>query len=322
MERSRASQSARALTERALRLKPGEEVAALVDHKTAHLADLVLGAIRDAEAEPVLLVMRPRSQAAEEPPRSVAAALASVDAAIMPVTFSLTHTAARTRASERGVRILSLNQPSVDLFESGVLDVDYEAIARQAERLAARLARAGVARLETGAGAVLRIPIAGRKVSSNPGLCVDPGSFASPPCLEVNVGPEEDGVDGEVWINGAFVPGGAVAEPCLAAFTAGTIQRPLSGRDGERWQATVERHGDPNVFRVVELGIGLNPRARVGRGNNAENEGAAGAVHLGLGEGRTFGSAIRAKTHSDIVVCGASLWLDGECVIRDGRILL
>jgi leucyl aminopeptidase (aminopeptidase T) len=322
MDQALAMKSALALTNGALRLRLGEEVAVLVDNNTRHLADLVVDAVREAGAEPVLLTMKPRTKAAEEPPRAVAAALASVDAAIMPVTFSLTHTKARNQASESGVRILSLNQPSEDTFESGVLDVDYDGIAQQAARLAERLARTKVARIESGEGAVIRIPIEGRKVTSNPGLCVEPGAFASPPCLEVNVGPHEDRADGEVWVNGALVPGGAVTEPFLAAFRAGTIQRPLPGRDGTRWQSTMERHGDPNVFRVVELGIGLNPRARVGRGNNSENEGAAGAVHLGLGEGRTFGSAIRASTHSDIVVCGASLWLDDERVISGGQILV
>lgn len=322
MDRARAMKSALALTNKALRLKPGEEVAVVVDDNTKHLADVVMDAIREAGAEPVLLVMKPRTKAAEEPPRAVAAALASVDAAIMPVTFSLTHTRARNQASERGVRILSLNQSSEDTFEAGVLDVEYEDIAKQASRLAACLAQASVARLDSGQGAVLRIPIGGRKVSSNPGLCVEPGTFASPPCLEVNVGPHEDQTEGEVWVNGALVPGGAVTEPFVATFRAGTIRRPVPGREGARWQSMLERHGDPNVFRVVELGIGLNPRARVGRGNNAENEGAAGAVHLGLGEGRTFGSSISAATHSDLVICGASLWLDAQCVIRGGRILV
>jgi len=322
MHRAVAMQSARALTNKALRLKPGEAVAVLVDDHTRHLAHLVVDAVRESGAEPVLLVMTPRTRAAEEPPEAVAAALAAVDAAIMPVSFSLTHTRARTEASARGVRILSLNQPSEDTFEAGVLDVDYDAIAAQAARLAEKLARAKVARLESGPAAVIRIPIEGRQVSSNPGLCLGPGTFASPPCLEVNVGPHEDQTEGDVWVNGAMVPGGAVTEPFLATFRHGTIERPVHGPDGARWESTLTRHEDPNVFRVVELGIGLNPRARVGRGNNSENEGAAGAVHLGLGEGRTFGSAIGARTHSDIVICDASLWLDDECVIHNGRIVV
>lgn len=322
MDRTRAMQSALALTNRALRLKPGEEVAVVVDDNTRHLAEVVLDAVRESGAEPVLLAMEPRIKSSEEPPHAVAAALAAVDAAILPITYSLTHTKARVQASERGVRILSLNQVSEDTFEAGVLDVDYDAIAQQAARLVERLVRARVARIESGQGAVLRASIAGRKVSSNPGLCVEPGSYASPPDCEVNVGPQEDGAEGAVWVNGALVPGGAVKAPFLATFRKGTIQRPLQGRDGERWQSTLEPYGDPNVFRVVELGIGLNPRAQVGRANSAENEGAAGAIHLGLGEGRTFGSTISATTHSDIVVCDASLWLDDDCVIRAGKILV
>jgi leucyl aminopeptidase (aminopeptidase T) len=315
-------QSALALTNRALRLRPGEEVAVVVDDNTRQLADVIVDAVREAGAEPVLLVMKPRARSSEEPPHAVAAAMASVNAAIMPVTFSMTHTKARVQASERGVRIVSLNQSSEDTLEAGVLDVDYDAIAEQAGRLVERLARAKVARIESGRGAVLTVPIAGRKVSSNPGLCVEPGTFASPPDCEVNVGPKEDGTEGEVWVTGALVPGGAVKEPFLATFRKGTVQRPLHGSDAERWQSTVESLGDPNVFRVVELGIGLNPRARIGRGNSAENEGAAGAVHLGLGEGRSFGSTISALTHSDFVIADASLWLDDVCVIKAGKILV
>lgn len=320
--RELALRSAQALVNRALRVRAGEEVVIVADHSTKSIADLLTEAVLQANAEPVVIVMRRRTRAAEEPPEVVAAALSSAGAALLPTTYSLTHTKARNLASQRGVRILSLSQPSEATFISGVLDVDYEAIADQAGRFERLLIAASLVRVESGSGASLLVPIAGRKVTSSPGLCAAPGTVASPPCLEVNVGPQEDSTEGEIWVNGALVPAGTVMEPFLARFRHGVLQRPMNGADGAKWQSVLESFNDENVFRVVELGIGLNPKAQIGRGNNAENEGAAGAVHLGLGEGRTFGSRISASTHVDIVVCGASLWLDDQCVIHKGELLL
>jgi leucyl aminopeptidase (aminopeptidase T) len=74
------------------------------------------------------------------------------------------------------------------------------------------------------------------------------------------------------------------------------------------------------MYQVVELGIGLNKEARIGRGLMAEDEGQFGTVHLGLGEGRTFGLDVRAPSHVDLVVRYPTVTIDGRRVLADEQL--
>jgi leucyl aminopeptidase (aminopeptidase T) len=44
---------------------------------------------------------------------------------------------------------------------------------------------------------------------------------------------------------------------------------------------------EENGADLVELGFGLNPKSKMGRGLMSEDESQFGTVHFGLGEGRT-----------------------------------
>ena len=47
-----------------------------------------------------------------------------------------------------------------------------------------------------------------------------------------------------------------------------------------------------------------------------------GTLHIGLGEGRTFGSKISAKAHVDFVLDRPTLELDGKIIVSDRKLLL
>ena len=66
--------------------------------------------------------------------------------------------------------------------------------------------------------------------------------------------------------------------------------------------ATLESYDDPNIYCAVEMGMGMNPNARVGASSSLEDEAELGTMHIGIGNGITFGSSIRAKGHCDLVM--------------------
>jgi leucyl aminopeptidase (aminopeptidase T) len=60
----------------------------------------------------------------------------------------------------------------------------------------------------------------------------------------------------------------------------------------------------------------------MGKGFPLEDEGEFGSVHIGLGEGRSFGSSIRAKAHVDLVVRAPIAELDGQVLLQNKEFTL
>jgi leucyl aminopeptidase (aminopeptidase T) len=82
----------------------GEEVLVVVDPGTVAIGEAFAAGARELGAEATLALMSERDSHGAEPPRPVAAALEHCDVFIAPTTKSLSHTAARRRASDGGAR--------------------------------------------------------------------------------------------------------------------------------------------------------------------------------------------------------------------------
>jgi leucyl aminopeptidase (aminopeptidase T) len=76
------------------------------------------------------------------------------------------------------------------------------------------------------------------------------------------------------------------------------------------------------MYCHVELGIGLNPNARIGRGIELEDEGEFGTLHLGIGNGITFGSSIRAVGHIDLVIRHPIVQVDDTIALKNREVLV
>jgi leucyl aminopeptidase (aminopeptidase T) len=74
------------------------------------------------------------------------------------------------------------------------------------------------------------------------------------------------------------------------------------------------------MYCHVELGVGLNPKAPIGRGVELEDE--FGTLHLGIGNGMTFGSSIRAVGHVDLVIRRPIVEVDDRVVLKNREMLV
>ena len=70
------------------------------------------------------------------------------------------------------------------------------------------------------------------------------------------------------------------------------------------------------MYQAVELGLGMNPLARIGSGGGLEDEAELGTMHVGIGNGITFGSSVRAPGHCDLVIRDAKVVVDGLCILE------
>ena len=111
---------------------------------------------------------------------------------------------------------------------------------------------------------------------------------------------------------------GLVVEPVSLTVSAGRVTGIDGGQDDSAriLSDILGPLGSPRRV-VAELGVGLNPLARL-TGLMLTDEGALGGVHFGLGANATVGGVNDTDFHLDVVVRNASLSVDGREILNKG----
>src|ERR1700716_1212251 len=89
---------------RCLGVKAGEDVLVVVDPGTRAIGEALRAEAAAVGADAVMAVMDERATDGTEPPPPIAAALLACDVYLAPTTRSLSHTTARKRATDAGIR--------------------------------------------------------------------------------------------------------------------------------------------------------------------------------------------------------------------------
>jgi 2,5-dihydroxypyridine 5,6-dioxygenase len=303
------------LLDTVLKVRPSERLVIVTDEGAQAVAEALHSRAREKGLDPTLCLMPMRAKPHEEPPKPIAVALQSADCGILAVTRSITHSRARNDATRLGVRIASMPGACARMFEDGSLEADASVIKPLGEWIATQITAANDIHITSDRGTDLRLSVAGRVGGGSYGLADSRGGFTVIPCLEATVGPVEWSANGRLVVDGVVVPGGLVKEPFEIIVDKGTIKSVSGGEDAVKLRLMLEGYRDPNVFHLAELGIGLNPKAQMGFDIAAEDEGVYGTIHFGFGEGRSFGTAITASTHTDVVLQDGRITLDGKTLL-------
>lgn len=306
------------ILEQCLALRADETLLVLTDTATERYGEAFAAAGHIVGAEVVRLTMMPRSRHGEEPPAPVAAAMAAADAIVAPTTFSVNHSQARIAASAAGARLIFMPDVCDEVFLDGSLDIDFAERKRVIDQLARVLDRGQTYTVTTPGGTNLSARIGTKSAVPQSGVCHEPGTISPPPCIEVAVAPDEGTLEGTMVVDGALVPGGPADSPVRVVFEAGQIVSIDGGPQAERFREMLASYQHPAMYSAVELGLGMNPKARIGSGGGLEDEAELGTMHVGIGNGITFGSSIRAPGHCDLVTRDAYVCVDGEPILADG----
>ncbi len=307
------------ILDQCLNLRAGEQFLVLTDTENLRIGRMFALAGQERGAETIFLTYSPRTRHGDELPRIIAEAMKAADVIVAPTKFSVNHTSARKAASEAGARLIFFPGCQEEMFLDGALDIDFEEQAKVIARLSEILENGESVHVTSHDGRTdLKIDIRGRHAVPQNGICHEPGTISPPPCIETAVSPVEYTTEGVAMIDGALAPGGEVLHPFQIRFEKGRIvEIDTSGPDGTKLDRLLKSYDDDNIYAHVELGFGLNPNARIGRGIELEDEGEFGTIHLGIGNGITFGSSIRAKGHLDLVIRHPIVTIDGKTVIKD-----
>ncbi len=309
-----------------LNVKSGEKVVIVTDTNKTGIAEAFAAEAYAEGAEVVICVMTPRTRHAEEPPEPVAAAMMAADVILAPTTYSLTHTKARIAATDEGARVANLPGYNVETLVGGAMEVDFLKIKPIVEKVDALFTKSKNIKVSTAPGTDLKLSIEGRKGVAQTSVCHEPGTFSPPPCIMPSVAPVEGTTEGVLIVDGLVVPyvtDGPLKNSIKVVFEKGRIVDIRGGEEALGLRRLLEGYKHPNVYLPVQLGLGMNPKARMGLGRgSAEDEGQYGTLIIGLGEGRTFGSSISAPAHIDLLCLKPTIELDGQVIMRDGELTI
>lgn len=311
---------ARRVLEVNLGLREGENLLIITDTEKEDIGRALFEAGLMLGAEAQLVVMKPRSRNAEEPPKPIAEAWRAADAFLAPTKYSLTHTQARKRATDSGARGATMPGITVDIF-TRTLSIDYrETVLKLGSKLLEALRGARTVRITTEAGTDIRFSVEGREFHLDSGIYDKPGSWGNLPAGEVYIAPVEGTAEGKVVIDASLSGGiGVLEEPVVVEVREGKAVSIEGGRQAEVLKRILESVGRPEAFNFpAELGIGCNPAARV-TGIVLEDEKVLGTVHLAFGDNSTFGGTVRAGVHIDGVIYKPTLEVDGTTLIDGGK---
>lgn len=305
-----------------LNLQSSETLLVLTDRDTVRFGKAFAAVGIALGAEVVEMTMGLRTRHGEMPPPPVAAAMKAADAIVAPTTFSVNHNAARIEASAAGARLIFMPDVSDEVFRDGSLDIDFMERKMVIDQLAEIMTSGSIFEATSPAGSSLRASIVTKRAVPQSGICHEPGTISPPPCIEVAIAPDEGTLEGVMVVDGAFVPGGPTDEAARVTFEKGRITKIEGGPQAAEFERLLGSFGDEFIYHAVELGLGMNPNAKIGRGGGLEDEAELGTMHVGIGNGLTFGSSVRAPAHFDIVMREAVVSIDGRVILREGETLL
>jgi 2,5-dihydroxypyridine 5,6-dioxygenase len=301
-------------------VQPGEVVLILTDAMVPpQVAEALAFATIAADAEPLTLTMPRLRQPGAEPPALVAEAMKRANVILAPTSLSVFHTEAVHSACAVGARLLAISECREDTLTKGGIEADFVARAAVAEALARRLPGERL-ELRTPAGTRLAVEIKDRHAVANTGLATRPGARGGLPTIETYIAPLEGTAEGVVVVDASLSVLGLVSSPITIRFAHGRARAIEGGAQAAALAELLGAAGHSNAFMLSEVGIGLNPQARV-VGRIIEDEGTYGTCHVALGSNVHFGGRLSAPLHLDMVMWTPDITVDGRPLVQGGRLV-
>jgi len=227
------------------------------------------------------------------------------------------------KKSHRFVSAMSLGDLNTDKIGQIVdaMDVSYKPFQANHEKLRKLFDDTDEIHITTAAGTDFYYNIKGINGISADGNYTSPGTGGNLPAGEVYAPPNGKRIEGRIVIDGSSrVQNGTIVakEPITLEIHDGNITEIKGGKEAKElentlnWAASVAKHPG-SVRRICELGIGLNPKAKI-IGATIIDDKVLGTAHIGIGSNYWFGGNIYAIIHLDQVFKNPKIEFDGKVI--------
>jgi len=312
----------RRIVEDTLGVQSGEQATIVTDlERPTTITTALASCMRYMGAEVIVVTMSPRDHGGIDPPPPVAGAMMASKVVVLQASFAMIHTRTVRETLLRGGRVCEFWGVTEEMMVRGALTEDPIWLERTTFRLTELMDKASEARLKTPNGTDLRFEISGRKAKALAGTARTPGSWCSLPHGESAISPIEGTATGKL-VGPYLVEDreiGRPKEPYELIIREGNIVEVKGGIEAQSLERLLEKSG-PSSRNIAELAIGTNRRARIETGLR-EAKKAWGTAHIGIGDNQSIGGVVESPLHIDHIVLQPTVWLDGQEVVHDGKLL-
>lgn len=306
----------RAVFEGSLKLKSTESCLVVTDAIKEPIGRVFYKYARKITTRTELIVILPTKEHGAEPPENVAEKMLQYDVQILVTEKSLTHTKARREATAKGARIATMPSITEDIANR-CLDIDYDALKEEAKRIYGLLKGASAVRVTTGSGTDIIFTVGKSEFFGKDGGSFDyPGAFGNLPEGEVSFAPET--CEGVYIVDASFPDLGLLESPLTFKVRNGSVYE-ITGSRSKEVIDRLDRAG-PKAYIVAELGIGLNPKAKV-IGNVLEDEKVKGTAHIAVGNNVSYGRDNDVPLHLDGVITEPDFFIDDKKLMEKGKFI-
>jgi leucyl aminopeptidase (aminopeptidase T) len=297
-----------------LGILPDERVLIVSDPPNLEIATIFLQTAQSYTKHVTYMELAGMTENGQEPPEDIQNALLNTDIALLVTTYSLSHTKARVKATEKGTRIISMPGITKEILLRSV-DVDYAKQTLLSESLAAKLTAGSTVTITSPAGTNLTLSIQGRVGEADSGLCDKPHDFINLPAGEAFVAPIEDQANGTLVFDGA-IASIDLDKPIILTLHNGVITKVEGGEAANLFEKRMDAVG-PKARIICELGIGTNTKAVI-TPEILEAEKVYGTTHIAFGRNTTFGGTNDVAFHTDGLIKKPTLTIDGTIIMNSG----
>lgn len=299
-------------------IKKGEKVLIVTDKDKEKIeAPIFFESAKNFTNKVKMVVFKPTGQHGLEAPKKVINLMCESNVALMPTTYSLSHTLGRQKASNSGARIASMPGITRDIILR-TLSIDYYQVSKLSKKIAGLMTTANIAHLTSENGASILLPLQGRDALADTGLYLNPGSFGNLPAGEAFIAPLEGKSNG-IIIFEKVLGSLKLTAPLAVEVKHGKVVN-IKGKQSFTLLRTLEKIGS-NAHNIAELGVGTNKTAKLGT-NLLEIEKVYGTCHIALGNNAYFGGEVDLPYHEDGIILNPTLKLDNKTIIKDGKFLI
>lgn len=301
-------------------LRPEDKVLVITDAAKLNIGKALCSVSRMLGAETVLALVPMTGEHGNEPPATMAAAMAAADVVFAPTTHAITHTAARRHAHAAGTRVVILRGVDEDMMIRGAMAVDFKELKRITAKVAEAFNRTDRIHITSVAGTDVTLSTAGRRFFRLDGFFQEEMGFAALPGGECPTAPVEGSTQGRIVIDYSMDSIGRLRRPLIFDVEKGcVISVGGSAQDVEVLERLFEH--DESARNIAEFSIGTNPAARL-TGNLAEDKKRLGSAHFALGDNRSLGGSVESTIHLDGLMLEPTITVDEkETLIQRGKLM-
>jgi leucyl aminopeptidase (aminopeptidase T) len=314
---------AEATVNRLVRPEPGDPFLIITD--TANditLAEACLAAGLRAGADAQLMVKPRLARGAASKPGPILSDAIRASKLILEFCGGIVRAPATIEAREKGTRLLSTNVKGIEEYViRALLDVDYEAMIRNAELVAKLWDPTKRCRVTSPQGTDVSFDLAPRKSIIGDGALSEDGEVDFFPGAQVSIAPVEETISGTIVIDASDSVQGVVHTPYSFTMVKGVITAVEGGKEADVMRNWLESRNDETIYHLCHYSIGLNPQAGIS-GNMIEDERMLAAIDFGFGyQDPKFGGTVGLSPyHMDIMLATPTTYIDGKEMSGGGKL--